>query len=82
MSAEDLVFGMWAQTFGAYSIIATSDALYEHGIREPFRAVRYNIHMMLDGYGWTPLSSETDYLELFETLQHEVFPNESQSVAV
>ena len=32
---EDLVFGLWSLSFGAYSIIATSDSLVDLGIRGP-----------------------------------------------
>ncbi len=73
---EDLVFGLWSQTFGAFSIIATSGSLTELGIQDPFAAVRHSINMCLDGYGWQPLSTDYDYPRLFERLQHEVFPDE------
>lgn len=68
VSPEDLVFGLWSQTFGAYSIIAGSDSLSELGISDPFVAVRVSMNMTLDGYGWTPSSKECDYLSLFESL--------------
>lgn len=82
MTPEDLVFGLWSQTFGAYSIIATSDALPEHGVRDPYLCVRQNINMMLDGFGWSPLSTDYDFLSLFERLQTEVFPDECRQVHV
>lgn len=73
---EDLVFGLWSQTFGAYSIIATSESLTQLGISDPFVAARQAIKMALDGYGWYPLSSDYDYQRLLEELQSEVFPDE------
>jgi len=73
---EDLVFGLWSQTFGAYSIIATSDSLLQLGIAEPYEAVRQAIKMTLDGYGWRPLSSDFDYAALLEKIQTEVFADE------
>ncbi|MEM1069605.1 MAG: TetR/AcrR family transcriptional regulator [Planctomycetota bacterium] len=78
---EDLVFGLWSQTFGAYSIIATSDSLPELGIADPYAAVRQAIRMVLDGYQWQPLSSQHDYVALQERIQAEVFPDECQSIA-
>jgi AcrR family transcriptional regulator len=81
MTPEDLVFGLWSQTFGAYSIIATAEGLDSLGVSEPYRAVRTNINLMLDGYGWTPTSKEYDYLALFERLQSEVFPDESRQAS-
>lgn len=77
-SPEELVFGLWSQTFGAYSIIATSESMDELGVADPYHAVRQSINMGLDGYGWHPLSIEYDYRRLFEKLQQEVFPDECQ----
>ena len=79
-SPEDLVFGLWSQTFGAYAIIATSDTLEHLGINDPFTAVRYNINRMLDGYGWRPFSTEFDYLGLFDQLLEEIFPEEQKLI--
>lgn len=81
MSPESLVFGLWSQTFGAYSIIATSDGLQDHGVTDPYHAVRKNINMTLDGYGWTPLATEFDYIDLFERLMAEVFPDEYRQIS-
>lgn len=81
LTPEDLVFGLWSQTFGAYSIIATSDRLEEHGVRDPYRAVIRNINMTLDGYHWTPLSTDHDYLELMDRILNEVFSDEYQQIA-
>ena len=80
MSPEDLVFGLWSLSFGAYSIIVTTESLEEHGVRDPYLAVRQNITMMLDGFDWKPLSTEFDYFELFERLVGEVFPDEYQQI--
>ena len=76
VTPEALVFGLWSMTEGAYSIVATSDAMTELGIVEPFPAIRHNIHSMLDGYGWTPLSSELDFDAEMEKLVREVFAKE------
>ena len=73
---EALVFGLWSMTEGAYSIIATSDAVSELGLAQPFPAIRRNIHMMLDGFGWEPLSTERDYDETMEKVVRDVFPEE------
>ena len=81
MAPEDLVFGLWSQTFGAYSIIATAEGLDTLGVSDPYRAVRTNINLMLDGYGWTPTSKDYDYVELFERLQSEVFPDECRQAS-
>lgn len=73
---EAVVFGLWSMSEGAYSIIATSDAVADLGILEPFPAIRLNIHRMLDGFGWTPLSSELDLNAAMEKVVKDVFPKE------
>lgn len=82
MSPEDLVFGLWSQTFGAYSIIVTTESLQAHGVHDPYLAVRQNINAMLDGYQWKPLSTEFNYLELFEDLVAEVFPDANEQLSI
>ncbi len=76
MTPEDLVFGLWSMTEGAYAIISTSDAIPELGIAKPFEAIRANIHNLLDGCGWTPLASDYDYRTAAESILKDVFPGE------
>ncbi|MCA9035004.1 MAG: TetR/AcrR family transcriptional regulator [Planctomycetaceae bacterium] len=76
MAPEDLVFGLWSMTEGAYAIIATSEAIAELGIREPFQAIRRNIHSLIDGFGWTPLSSSHDYESTARQILKDVFAEE------
>ena len=76
MTPQDLVFGLWSQSYGAYSIITTSDSLTELGIREPISALQCNIRMLLDGVGWRPLSSETDQNAVLNRIKVEVFSDE------
>ena len=80
MSPEGLVFGLWSLTFGAYSIIATSDGLQDHGLLDPYRTIRQQMNLTLDGYGWTPSSAEYDYMALFERQMAEVFPDEYRQI--
>ena len=75
-SPEALVFGLWSMTEGAHSILATSDSMEALGIGEPFVAIRHNIHRMLDGYGWSPLSIDHDYNAEMEQIANDVFPAE------
>lgn len=77
---ENVVFGLWSQTYGAHSIIATSGSMADLGIDDPFFAVHHAINMCLDGHDWRPLSADYDYLELFQSLPSELFPDECQAV--
>ena len=81
VTPEDLVFGLWSMSFGAFTIIATSDSLTNLGIKDPPAAVRLNIAMILDGYGWRPLSSDHDYNATRQRIAHEVFSHELQQRA-
>jgi hypothetical protein len=81
MAPEDLVFGLWSLSFGAYSIIVTTESLEAHGVRDPYLAVRRNINILLDGFPWKPVSTEFDYLGLFDQLIGEVFPEEYQQIS-
>lgn len=75
-SPEKLVFGLWSLTSGAYSIVFTSDSLESMGLDEPFKTVRDHTAALLDGHGWTPLSSEFDSKNLIKKIRKEVSHNE------
>ena len=80
-AAEDVVFGLWSMSFGAYSIIATSESLAELGVSDPYLVVRRNMNAMVDGLGWRPMSHEIDYTALFERIQQEVFGEETEALS-
>lgn len=73
---EELVFGLWSQTFGAQSITAGGESLVTHGIRDPMMAVRRFINASLDGFGWRPLSTEVDYIAKCDELKQVVLRRE------
>jgi AcrR family transcriptional regulator len=80
VAPEFLVFGLWSMSFGAYSIATTSTTLTEIGIADSFEALSWNYSMLLDGYGWRPLSSEFDFAGSLERISREVFSTEIQQV--
>jgi len=77
---QHLGFGLWAITFGSYSIAASSPSLARLGIENPIRAIRANGDALLDGVGWKPLSSEIDLPALYQRITSEVFPTEIEQV--
>lgn len=79
LTPQALAFGLWSVVFGGYSIISTSDSLAEMGLSDPYLAIRDNIHRMLDGYQWRPLSGELDYATVWQRACLEVFPNEHRA---
>jgi len=76
---QDVVFGLWSQTYGALTIITTSEPLTELGISEPFQVLQQNLRTMLDGYQWMPLSMEHDYEATWQRVEREVFAEECRN---
>ena len=82
VTAETIVFGLWAMSYGAYSIIATSQPLEGLGIDNAFVSVRTNQTRLIDGFQWRPLSSDHDYGSAEERIVREWFPDEFQQIGV
>ena len=79
---EDIVFGLWSLSFGAYSIIAGSESLNDLGIEDPYLTVRHNMSLMIDGLNWRPLSHEQDFTPYFDELRETVFEPQLSAAAV
>ncbi len=80
MTAEEMVFGLWSMTFGAYSMLATNENLPNLGIRRGYEAVREHLRRLLDGYRWLPLTDQHDYDEVVNRILREHFPQEAMQV--
>lgn len=80
LSAEELVFGLWSMTLGAYSMLATNNNLPALGITNGYEAVRSHLRHMLDGYQWRPLDSEHNYDEVVQHVLSQHFPAEAAQV--
>lgn len=69
---EDIVFGLWAISLGAQSIISSSESLAELGVRAPTVTLMDQIQRLLDSFGWQPLSANEDYSVLDEQITREL----------
>ncbi len=76
MSPEELTFGLWSMSYGAHTIIATSQSLEEIGLKNPHESVFFSFDKLLDGYRWTPLSQDWDYDQSKVRILTDVFPHE------
>ena len=72
-SPDELYFVLWSSIWGATAIERSDFPTAESGIEEPSRTVRRALLLMLDGFGWRPLSHEWDYGETVRRVEREVF---------
>jgi len=79
---HQLAFGLWSMSFGAHFISASSPNLVLTGMSDGDESLRRNYNALLDGYGWTPLSSEIDYTATRQRVLEQVFPEEGRRVGL
>jgi hypothetical protein len=80
VAPEAVVFGLWSMTFGAQTISLSGTSLEDIGIKEAVAALRHNQMMLLDGYGWRPLTRDYDFDAVSKRLREEVFADELRRV--
>lgn len=73
---EEMVFGIWTGSFGAFVLMSSDTPLTALGIQDPMKALKFSMHALLDGFGWKPFSSEWDYLATSERVKKEIFSKE------
>jgi len=78
---EDLAFGLWSLTEGGFAHVVQGAPLAQIGVRDAFFSVVSNCEILLDGYGWRPLSTEWDFAETRRRVNTEIFVDEMQKVA-
>lgn len=76
MSPEEFYYAIWALNWGSISLIQSDYSLAEAGIKNPRRTTHKSMGLMLDGYGWRPLTSEFNYRTTWERVYKEVFTPE------
>ena len=75
-SPDDLYFALWSSVWGATAIQRSDFPASESGIAHPTQTVRRALLVMLDGFGWKPLSHEWDYRETCLRVEREIFASE------
>ncbi len=72
-----VMFAIMSMVIGTHTIISNFHSLQTlAGVIDPFEALRDSIKVLLDGFGWKPLSSEWDYAETDRRVAQEVFADE------
>ncbi|MEM7209732.1 MAG: TetR/AcrR family transcriptional regulator [Pseudomonadota bacterium] len=80
MTPLDVVFGVWASSYGAL-VLQTYDIDFDEiGLPDPTASMMRVMQCTLDGMGWKPLSSDNDPLLLKERIYAEVFPDEHKQL--
>jgi AcrR family transcriptional regulator len=74
LSPEEMVFGLWAITFGSQILSASSPSLPALGVMDPIRATRVHCCTLLNGFNWQPILAVEEYLEQVEQMSAEVLP--------
>jgi AcrR family transcriptional regulator len=71
---EELTWGLWSMSFGTLTVVANQlYPLSDLGLPDPMKALVRNQHILLDGYGWKPFSTEWDYEATQKRILDEVF---------
>jgi AcrR family transcriptional regulator len=83
ISVSRVMFAILSMVMGTHTLTSTFGSLLDQiGITKPFSALRENIHILLDGFGWKPLSSDWDYAATDRRILQEVYADEYQSVGI
>ncbi|SIO55953.1 transcriptional regulator, TetR family [Singulisphaera sp. GP187] len=80
VSFSQVVFAVLTMALGTHTVVANfRPLLTEAQVTDPYSSLRESIQILLDGFGWKPLSSEWDYAETYRRIAQEVFADECQS---
>jgi len=77
-SAEDLVFHLWLLGEAGKATVSSWMPPTEMGVEDTFGSLIRSSQVLVDAYGWRPLSSEWDYGETMRRIREEVFGAESK----
>ncbi|MCC6694328.1 MAG: TetR/AcrR family transcriptional regulator [Candidatus Hydrogenedentes bacterium] len=77
---EDLIYNFWVLGEGGKGAQSSWLSPADWGISDPFGTILRTSHILADGYGWRPLSTEWDYEEAARRIWREVLPNEHRAV--
>lgn len=79
---DDVTFAVWSMSFGTGFLLGGGGPISCHETEDPDRAMRRNLHLVLDGLGWKPLSSEWDYEATEKRVMEEAFSEEMKVAGV
>lgn len=76
MALEQVTFSMWSSAWGAMALIMSKGDSVNLNPMQLERESFTNARLILDGYGWKPLSKDWDYPQTIKQITKEVFQPE------
>ena len=80
MIIEQVTFAMWSSSWGAMALIMSKGDSVKLGSMILERESFTNARLILDGFGWKPLSSEWDYKQTIKKIAYEIFSPEIEKL--
>lgn len=73
---NDICFALWAMSFGSSAILASAQDTEAVARLDMSNALLFNMNVLLDGFGWAPLTNDWDYHATWQRIGEEVFAAE------
>ena len=77
------MFGIMTLAIGTHTAVSSFRSMMSDiQVGNPFQCLRDNIHILLDGFGWKPLSIDWDYAETSRRIAKEIFADECHHIGL
>jgi len=74
ITPEEVIYTLFMLVAGVLGSVGVAVSIAEVGINDVVRVMRRSGSVVLDGYGWRPLSAEWDYRKTMRRIYGELFP--------
>jgi AcrR family transcriptional regulator len=81
-STGSVAFAIFSMVIGAHTALLNLDLIRHLDLDQSLLIVQQNMDVLLDGFGWKPLSSEWDYQSTVRRVRQQIFPKEFESLTV
>ncbi|MEM1026502.1 MAG: helix-turn-helix domain-containing protein [Planctomycetota bacterium] len=76
-----VMYGLWTLSVGHHTLETSRDTTESMALKAGWRPLWNNYLALLDGYGWTPLSGDWDYVATRDRIVAEIFPEFDRAAA-
>ena len=81
-SIEEAIFASWALSFGTIALMTQASGTLPVERADTEMALLCNVNLLMDGMGWSPLSTEWDYESTWHRIAKQVFTHELEQLAL